>query len=145
MSKNIYEIFDEFELASSSKERKSVIERNLNQTLVNVLMLTYHPDYEWLVTDFPTEYKIPDTLPGISTCQLSTELRKLYLFRKGDPAAESLSDRKRKELLLQFLESLEPREAEVVIGIFKKDQGIKGLNYKFVRDCFPDMLPNRAG
>lgn len=84
MSKNIYEIFDEFELASSSKERKSVIERNLNQTLVNVLMLTFHPDYEWLVKDFPAEYKIPDTFPGISTCQLGTELRKLYLFRKGD-------------------------------------------------------------
>jgi hypothetical protein len=44
-----------------------------------------------------------------------------------------------------MLESLEPREAEVVIGIFKKDQGVKGLNYKFVKDCFPDMLPNRVG
>ena len=67
------------------------------------------------------------------------------MFRKGDPAGEKLTERKRTELLLQLLESLEPREAEVVIGIFKKDQGIKGLNYKFVKDCFPDMLPNRAG
>ena len=143
--KNIYEIFDEFEAVSSSKDRKAVLERNLNQTLVNVLLFTYHPDYQWLVKDFPTEYKIPDTLPGISTCQLSTELRKLYLFRKGDITAETLSNRKRNELLIQMLESLEPREAEVVIGIFKKDQGVKGLNYKFVKDCFPDMLPNRVG
>ena len=145
MAKNIYEIFDEFELASSSKERKSVLERNLSQTLINVLLFTYHPDYQWLVSDFPAEYKIPDTLPGISTCQLSTELRKLYLFRKGDFTAENLSEQKRKELLIQLLESLEPREAEVLIGIFKKDQNIRGLNYKFVGDCFPDMLPNRAG
>ena len=145
MAKNIYEIFDEFELASSSKERKTVLERNLSQTLINVLLFTYHPDYQWLVSDFPAEYKIPDTLPGISTCQLSTELRKLYLFRKGDFTAENLSEQKRKELLIQLLESLEPREAEVLIGIFKKDQNIRGLNYKFVGDCFPDMLPNRAG
>ena len=60
MAKNIYEIFDEFELANSSKERRSVIERNLNnQTLINVLLFTYHPEYQWLVSEFPTEYKIP--------------------------------------------------------------------------------------
>lgn len=141
MAKNIYEIFDEFESAKSKKDKIHVLEKNLNQTLVNVLQLTFHPDFEWNVKEFPAEYKLPDTLPGISTCQLSTELRKLYLFRKGDPAAENLTERKRKELLIQFLESLEPREAEVVIGIFKKNQGVKGLTYEFVKECFPDMLP----
>lgn len=145
MAKNIYEIFDEFELAFTEQEKLIVIQKNLNHALVNVLKLTFHPDYEWLVDELPSEYKIPDTLPGISTCQLGTELRKLYLFRKGDPAAENLTERKRKELLLQFLESLEPREAEVVIGIFKKDQGVTGLTYDFVSKCFPDMLPKRAG
>lgn len=142
MAKNIYEIFDEFE---TSEDKKATIKQNLNQTLVDVLKLTFHPDFQWLVGDFPSEYKIPDTLPGISTCQISTELRRLYLFRKGDPAAEKLSDKKRKELLLQLLESLELREAEVIIGIFKKDQGVKGLTYEFVQECFPDMLPNRVG
>jgi hypothetical protein len=39
------------------------------------------------------------------------------------------------------LESIEPREAEVVIGIFKKDQGVKGLDYKFVKEAFPNLLP----
>lgn len=139
--KNIYEIFDEFELASTKQDKANVLERNLNPTLVNILKLTYHPEFQWLVEDFPVEYKIPDTLPGISICQLSTELRKLYLFRKGEPAAENLTEKKRKELLLQFLESLEPREAEVVIGIFKKDQGVEGLSYEFVKEYFPNMLP----
>lgn len=145
MAKNIYEIFDEFESASSQQEKVLVIQSNLNQTLINVLKLTFHPDFQWKVTEFPTEYKIPDTLPGISTCQLSTELRKLYMFRKGDVTAETLTDRKRTELLLQLLESLEPREAEIIIGIFKKDQGVSGLTYEFVSECFPDMLPKRTG
>mgnify|MGYP006266911231 CR=1 FL=1 len=139
--KNIYEIFDEFESALTEQDKVLVIQNNLNQTLINVLKLTFSPEYEWLVNEIPLEYKTPDTLPGISTCQLGTELRKLYLFRKGDPAGEKLTERKRKELLLQLLESLEPREAEVVIGIFKKDQGVNGLSYEFVKGCFPDMLP----
>jgi hypothetical protein len=139
--KNIYEIFDEFEMASSKKEKLAVIEKNLSRTLIQVLELAFHPDYEWLIDEMPNEYKIPDTLPGISRCQLSTEIRKLYLFKKGDATAEKLSDEKRKQLLLQLIESLEPREAEVVIGILSKDLGVKGLNYKFVKEAFPQLLP----
>jgi uncharacterized protein (DUF2249 family) len=139
--KNMYEVFDEFEEAKDKKERMTVIEKNLSKLLVDVLELTYHPKYEWLVKEMPDDYKIPDTKPGISTNQLSTEIRKLYLFRKGDFGAEQLTPRKRHELLIQLLESLEPREAEVIIGIFQKDQGVKGLTYKFVKEAFPDLIP----
>lgn len=139
--KNMYEVFDDFDEALTKQEKMNVIEKNLSQTLVNVLLLTFHPDYQWKYKEFPHNYKIPDTKPGISICQLGTELRKMYLFREGDPGSEKLSVRKREELLLQFLESLEPREAEVVIGIFKKDQGVNGLTYEFVKESFPDLLP----
>jgi hypothetical protein len=139
--KNVYEIFDEFEEASSKKEKMDVIGKNLSKALHDVLLLTFHPDYQWKVNDMPDNYKIPDTKPGISHCQLGTEIRKLYLFRAGDPTAENLNPRKQNELLIQLLESLEPREAEVVIGIFRKDQGVKGLTYKFVKEAFPNMLP----
>lgn len=139
--KNMYEIFDEFEEASSKKEKMKVIEQNLSKALHDVLLLTFHPQYEWLVKDIPENYRVPDTKPGISFCQIGTELRKLYLFQKGHPTAETLTPRKQNELLIQLLESLEPREAEVIIGIFKKDQGVKGLTYKFVKEAFPNMLP----
>ena len=140
--KNIYEIFDEFETATTKKERMAIIEKNLSKTLVDVLSLTYHPDCQWLVKEMPEGYKVPsDMLPGLSGTQLSTELRKLYLFQKGHPSAEALSEDKRTQLLLQLLEALEPREAEVIIGIFNKDQGVKGLDYKFVKEAFPQMLP----
>ena len=139
--KNMYEIFDEFEEAKSKKDKMDVIAKNLSKTLVQVLELTFHPQYQWIVKEMPENYKVPDTLPGISLNQIGTELRKLYLFRKGDNTAENLTDRKRNELLIQLLESLEPREAEVIIGIFKKDQGVKGLTYNFVKEAFPQMLP----
>ena len=77
--KPLYEVFDEFELAKNKKERMDVIGKNLSPTLVNVLKYTFHPDIQWLVKEMPSNYKMPDTKPGISICQLSTELRKLYL------------------------------------------------------------------
>jgi hypothetical protein len=140
--KNIYEVFDEFEEAKNKKARMSVIEKNLSKTLVDVLQLTFHPGVQWLIDEVPDNYKPSiETVPGLARCQLSTEMRKLYLFQKGNPTAENLTDRKQNELLIQLLESIEPREAEVVMGIFKKDQGVKGLTYEFVKEAFPDLIP----
>lgn len=140
--KPLYEIFDEFENAKNKKERMDVIGRNLSQTLVDVLKLTFHPDFKWKVKDVPEDYTMAnDVLPGITFDSLNSQLRRLYIFQEGNPTAESLNEKRRKELLFQILNSLEPREAEIIMGIFKKDQGVKGLDYKFVKEAFPQMLP----
>ena len=141
--KNMYEVFDEFENARSKKERMEVIGRNLSPVLVEVLRLTFHPNFQWYIDDMPENYIVQmDTkLPGLGRTQLSTDLRKLYLFQKGNPTADKLSPRKRNELLIQLLETLEPREAEVVAGIFRKDQCVNGLDYQFVKEAFPHLLP----
>jgi len=139
--KNIYEIFDEFELAKTKQERLDVIGKNLSKTLVDVLQFTFHPDCQWKVSELPENYKIVDVPAGMAHCQLSTEIRKLYMFQAGNPTAEALTPRKQNELLIQLLESIEPREAEVIAGIFRKDQGVKHLTYKFVKEAFPDLIP----
>ena len=51
--KNMYEIFDEFENASTKKEKVEVLAKNWTPTLVNVLQLAYHPDIKWLIKDKP--------------------------------------------------------------------------------------------
>jgi hypothetical protein len=140
--KSLYEIFDDFENAKNKKERMSIIGSNLSQTLVDVLKLTYHPDYKWKVKELPDNYKVPtDMLPGITYDSLNSQLRRIYLFLDGNSTAETLTDKRRNELLVQMLESIEPREAEVLLGIFQKDLGVKGLDYKFVKEAFPDLLP----
>jgi hypothetical protein len=139
--KNMYEVFDEFEMAKNKNERKNVVEKNLSKILMQVLELAFHPQYEWLHHEVPEGYVIKDVPAGMGYSQLSTEIRKLYLFRKGDPVAEKLTPHKRSQLLLEFLQNLEPREAEVVIGIFNKDLGVPNLDYKFVKESFPNLLP----
>lgn len=140
--KTLYEIFDEFEKATTKQERMNVIGNNLSHTLVEVLRLTFHPDIKWKVKELPENYKIAnDVLPGITYDSLNSQLRRLYLFQEGHPTAEQLTERRRTELLFQILNAIEPREAEIIMGIFSKDQGVKGLNYKFVKEAFPQMLP----
>lgn len=140
--KQIYEIFDEFESAKNKKERMVVIQNNLSATLVKILELTFHPNYKWKVKELPENYKVPsDMLPGITYDNMNSQLRRLYLFLEGNPTAEQLTVQRRNELLIQMLESIEPREAEVILGILQKDQNVKGLDYKFVKEAFPNLLP----
>jgi hypothetical protein len=140
--KPLYEIFDEIEKCSNKKQKMDVIGQNLSQTLVDVLKYTFHPDYKWMVNELPENYRVPnDILPGITYDSLNSQLKRLYLFQIGNQTAESLNERRRNELLVQMLESIEPREAEVILGIFQKDLGVKGLDYKFVKEAFPDLLP----
>ena len=82
--KNIYEVFDEFEMAWTKQERMDVIGRNLSPLLVEVLRLTYHPQFQRKVKEYPENY-IEDYTKhgGLSECQLNTELRKLYMFQSG--------------------------------------------------------------
>ena len=140
--KQIYEVFDAFEQAKNKKERMAVIQNNLSSTLVKILELTFHPKYKWKVKELPENYKVPtDILPGITYDNMNSQLRRLYLFLEGDPTAEQLSEQRRNQLLVQMLESIEPREAEIILGIFQKDQQVKGLDYKFVKEAFPQLLP----
>lgn len=140
--KAIYEIFDEFEKAKNKKERMDVIGKNLSQTLVDIFKLAYHPAFKWKIKELPENYRVPtDMLPGITYDSLNAQLRRLYLFLEGNQTAETLSEKRRNELLVQMLESIEPREAEVLLGIFQKDLGVKGLDYKFIKEAFPTLLP----
>lgn len=138
---NLYEIFDAFELAETKEAKKQVLLNNNNKLLQQVLQLTFDPQYQFYYKKMPVEYIKPDTIPGIRFAGLETELRRLYLFQKGNETADKLSEQKRKELLLQIAEALEPREAEILINIMKKDLGVKGLTAKFVKDTFPGLIP----
>jgi len=139
--KNIFEVFDEFELAKNKKARMDVIGQNLSKALTEVLQLAFHPRYEWYMKEVPQGYVIKNVPAGMGYAQLSTELRKMYMFQKGNETADKLTDKKREQLLVEYLQNLEPREAEVVMGIFNKDLGVKGLDYKFVKEAFPNLIP----
>ena len=119
-----------------------VIQKNLSTTLVKVLEMAYHPQIQWKVKELPHNYRLPtDTLPGITYDSLDSQLRRMYMFNVGNETAEKLTSKRQEELLSQILDSIEPREAEIILGIFQKDLGVKGLDYKFVKEAFPNMLP----
>lgn len=142
--KNIYEVFDDFVKASTREEKINVLRSNSGYALDAILRGTFHPYIKYVFDEIPN-YKKSDDPPGLSYTSIHQELSRIYLFEENNPkvAANLTLDRK-KYLLIQMLESLEAREAEILAGMLMKRLPVKGLTYKLVQEAFPGMLPDDA-
>lgn len=140
MLKNVYEILDEFTNSNSIEEKKNVLRKYDVHYFKGVLKNTFNPTLEFYAEPFPTDYIKPDTFPGIRIAGIESEIRKSYLFLKGDPTADVLTEQKRHNLLLQLLESFEPKEAVIWVNMMNKDLQIPGLTKELVQDVFPELF-----
>lgn len=140
MQLQIYEILDDFKKATTREAKINVLRKNDCVMLQEVLYCTFTPHIQFYTIDYPPGYKADlDAPPGMGHSHLGVEMRKMYLFMKGHPASKDLSIEKRNELLCRLLESLEPREAEIVISMFRKNLPAVDLNADLVREAFPKL------
>lgn len=137
---NAYEIFEQFESADTIERKKEVLIKNGSPWFKYILKCAFDPSIEFYVKEFPSNYIVPDTVPGIRDGGLESEWRRLYLFMKGNETADALTEQKRNILLLQFLEGMEPKDAVITINMMKKDFGIKGLTKELVLEVFPGLF-----
>jgi hypothetical protein len=137
--KNIYEIFDEYELLESKEERIYFLRDNQSFALKSVLQGTYSPNVQFTIEKMPN-YKPSDSPPGLSYSSIQQELGRAYLFEANNPRVPAgLSQKRKEEILIQMLEVLEKRESEVFMNMLLKKQKVKGLDAKIVHEAFPDL------
>jgi len=141
MIKNVYEILEEFEKVQTRPERKDILRTYNVYYFTDVLKYTFSDKYQFYTEKtFPVDYVKPDTFPGIRIAGFESEIRKVYLFLKGNEIADNLTEHKRHILLLQLLESFEPKEAVVWFNMLNKDLKIKGLTKSLVEEVYPELL-----
>jgi hypothetical protein len=141
MLKNIYEIFDEVGRAASKKDAILVLQYNQTYTLKSVLKGMFDPRVKFAITEIPP-YKKSDAPPGLGYNSLHQEIHRAYLFVEGEPRAANLTPKRREEILIQILEVMESREAEVFTNmLMKKHNAYKGITLDTVKKAFPDILP----
>lgn len=142
MAKNMYEIFAEVEAAKTKQERIEALQRNDCYALQNVLQLALHPDIKFLIDKAP-KYKPDDSPAGLSYSSIHQELGRIYLMLEGHPRIpENLTQQRREQILVQMLEALEAKEAEVFMNMILKKLKVKGLDAKTVREAFPGLIPD---
>jgi len=140
MKKNIYEIFDEFELATSKQERIKVLQDNASHYFLKFLKNAFDPNIQFYINKFPDNYIEPDTFPGLRYAGIESEIHKAYLFEKGNETADKLTPEKQNQLLVQLLESFEPREADFFVRMLSKNIKVKHLTINLIKETFPTLL-----
>jgi hypothetical protein len=139
--KNVYEVLDDFRNATTKQDRLDILRRNDSYALRNILLGALNPEIKFTIKKVP-EYRKVDIPQGLSYSHMTEALSKVYLWVDGNPKRpKGLTENRATELLLQLLESLEPKEAEVFAAMIRKDLKIPHLTQKLVNEAFPGLLP----
>ena len=129
MTPTVYEIFDCVKEATTHDAKIYTLRQYDCKMLREVLYLAYAPHIKFFTTFFPPEYK-PDCDAPVGWLQLfGVEMRRMYLFVKDHPVSKNLDERQKNHLLWQLLESLEPKEADVVMVMFRKQ--LDGVTHEY--------------
>lgn len=134
MIKSISEILKE--VSEAKKEKKVELLRNYDsQPLRAVLAHAFDPNIKWLLPEGAPPYKPNEALDQHN--RLHQEARKFYIF--CDPNL-ALSKMKREALFIEFLESIDPEDAKLIVAAKDKKIPYKGITAKLVLEAFPGLF-----
>lgn len=140
----MYEVMDELRKAQSDEERVAILKKNNSLELKVLLRGAFHPDISFAIKEAPDYRPNPTYYGGSGTGKTTIrfELKSIYLFEEKNPrVSPNLSQKRKTDLLIQILEYLEPKEAELFLGMILKDLKVPGLTYQVVKTAFPSLLP----
>jgi hypothetical protein len=136
MRLSISEILDRASNMKTKKEKIDFLRGNDNSVLRNILRYAYDPSIKFLLPEGAPPYKRSEFVDGHG--MLYSESRKLYLFVEG--GNPNLTPLKREMLFINFLESLDPKDADLMINVKDKKIPYKGINKALIKETFPGLI-----
>lgn len=132
----ISEVLENASKLKGKDDKIAYLRQNISKPLLDVIKYALDPNIKFLL---PTG-KVPYNKTAAVEAQgmLFHEVRKLYLFVEG--GNPNLTQIRRETLFIQFLESLDPKDAEMIVAVKDKKLPYAGLNYKLMREAFPGLL-----
>jgi hypothetical protein len=93
----------------------------------------------WTLPEGTPPYKpLPDAADAEITMQNAS--RQFYLFIEGNSDAQrNLKPIRREQLFIQLLESVNPDDVKVLIGMKDRKLPYKGVTRKLVAEAFPNL------
>ena len=136
MRLSISEILDLVSAGKDKAERIALLQKHDSGILRTILKYTFDPNIKFALPAGDPPYK-PCVYVGQES-MLYQEARRLYLFTvDGNP---NLNQTKREMLFIQLLESVDPKDAKVLLGMKDKKLPFKHINANMVNDAFPGLL-----
>ena len=136
MKEGIAEILQKVSKQKTKKDKMSMLLKLKDSTphIFTILKYIFKQSILWDLPEGNPPYK---SQPKESDLQhmLYSEFRRLKIFMKGEyPQMKPI---KREILFIEFLESLDPDDAKLVIAMKDKKSPYKGLTKKLICDTYP--------
>tara|TARA_Y100000389_G_scaffold202979_1_gene249965 strand:+ start:5998 stop:6411 length:414 start_codon:yes stop_codon:yes gene_type:complete len=135
--KLIYEVFDLVKSSKNVDDKINVLRKNETWALKDVLRGTYDPKVKWNVPSGKPPYE-PNQGHNAPANLLKQNKQFKYFVRGLD--GDKLLKPRREMLYIKLLESVHPKDAEIVINMTSK-KSITGISKSLVRKAFPNLIP----
>lgn len=134
--KLVHEILDEVAKAKAKKDKVSILKENESWALKDIIRGSMDPNVKWNLPPGAPPYTASEG--HNSPSNLQRENTKFAYFVKGGKG-DQLPAYKRENIFIGMLEGINPKDAELVIGMINKETP-KGLTKAVVEEAFPGLL-----
>ena len=132
----VAEFLDKISKLKKKEDKVNALKANDSFVIRTVLQAAFDPRIKWNLPPGNPPFKKNDLVDQENV--LIKDARKLIYFVEGGPALKPL---KRETMFIEFLESLAPADADMILSIKEKKFPFKGLTEDMVREAFPNLLP----
>lgn len=131
-------ILEEASKRKTKKERVQFLRsHHPNKTMLRLLKYTFDPEIKFALPEGDPPYKENDIIDE-DMSGLYQEDRRMYLFIEG--GNPNLHPIRRETLFIQMLESVNPKEAKLMLAVKNKKLPYKGITKEVVKEAFPNLL-----
>lgn len=132
----VAQVLENTEKLQTKEEKIEYLRKNGdNIVLKNLLRMAYDQNLEWDLPPGAPPYKKNETRDQEGN--LFKEYKRLYLFHKGQ---QNLKPLKREFLFVQLLETLDPKDAELLLHVKEKKLPYQGFTKTFINEVFPSLI-----
>ena len=133
----IHEILEKTSKAKTRKEKIEILQKNDSQALRDVLVGTYDSRVTWNLPEGTPPYE-----PSSASTPPTNLLKRTSTFNefvKGGPGDNAPAFR-RESTFIRLIESIHPKDAEVVLTMVSKKSLGKGITKKLAQEAFPGLI-----
>lgn len=137
MQKYVFEVIESASKVKTKADKIKILRENDSWALRDVLRGTLDKKIEW---------QLPNTPPPYNKCEEynapANLLRKNKMFKYfiKTPNSHQMNQLKRESLFIGLLESIHPKDAELVVAMVSKKPFGGGITSKLVNEAFPNLL-----
>ena len=134
--KPIFIILDEANGKKRRADRVKVLQENSSKELKTILDYTFNDNVKWLLPEGVPPFKASIENDNVLFARLYQEIRRLPIFLNiGN--YPNLTQIKRENLFISMLESLHPKDAEILCSMKDKTLPQKNIDKNIIIEAFP--------